>query len=188
MACAAREHARLQRTLGTHGAQQTSAGMKAAYAHHMATAGEFCNRQVVFARPGEGLADVAARLLEHRVGCVVVVNEDKEGNRRPVGMLMDRDLVVGALTHGDRHLHSLAVRDVMTTRLVEAWENEPIEDVFRRMRSFGIRRIPVIDEKGALVGLVTFDDWVEFLSEQVHDLATLLERERKHEAERGRSS
>lgn len=154
----------------------------------MATAGEFCNREVVFARPGEGLGDAAARMLEQRVGCVVVVDEDERGKRTPVGMLTDRDLVVGALAHDDRHLHSLAVRDVMTTEVVTARESEAIEDVFKRMRSFGIRRIPIVDEEGTLAGLVTFDDWVEFLSEQVQDLATLLERERKHEAERRLSS
>lgn len=154
----------------------------------MATAGVFCNRNVVIAKPAEGLGEVAARMLEERVGCVVVVEDGEIGHRRPVGILTDRDIVVGVLAHTDRHLHALSVRDVMTTEVVTARESEDTEHVFKRMRSFGVRRIPIVNEQGHLEGLITFDDWVEFLSEQVSDLATLLSRERKHEAERRLSS
>lgn len=154
----------------------------------MATAAEFCNRHVVIARPGEGLGAVAARMLEERVGCVVVVRDGAAGALEPIGILTDRDIVVGALAHSERHLHALSVRDAMTTELVTALEREPVEDVFKRMRSFGVRRIPIVTEAGALAGLISFDDWIGLLSEQISDLAALLARERKHEAERRLSS
>jgi CBS domain-containing protein len=148
---------------------------------YMASAGEFCNRRIVIAKAGESLSDAARRMLDEHVGCVVVTEEDG-GVTRPVGILTDRDIVVGVLARTDRHVHTLTVGDVMTPGPVTAQEDEPFEDVFKRMRSFGVRRIPVVNEKEGLEGLMTFDDWVEFLEEQIVDLASVMTRERKHEA------
>jgi CBS domain-containing protein len=148
----------------------------------MTTAGEFCNRRVVVAKRGETLGDAARRMLDEHVGCLVVVEEDEPGQPKPVGMLTDRDIVVGVLARTDRHLDAITVGDVMTPSPVTAEEDEPFEDVFKRLRSFGIRRIPVVNQQGGLEGLMTFDDWVEFLEEQIADLASVMVFERKHEA------
>jgi CBS domain-containing protein len=150
----------------------------------MANVGDFCNRRVVVAKPGEGLSEVAHRMLAESVGCVVVVEDAPDGSRKPIGMLTDRDIVVGLLAHTDRHIHSSRVADVMTSHIVTAWASEPLEDAFERMREFGVRRLPVINDDGRLEGLVTFDDWVEFASEQISGLALLLQQESRNEAER----
>lgn len=145
----------------------------------MPTAGEFCNRRVVIARREEPIVDVAGRMRQEHVGCVVVVAESS-GVRVPVGMLTDRDLVAGALARNDRHVDALMVDDLMTADVIKAREDD-LEDTWKRMRSYGIRRLPVVDSGGALVGLVAFDDLVEWLSGQVSDLAQLLARERRRE-------
>lgn len=154
----------------------------------MATAKEFCNPRVIVAKAGEGLSDVAKRMLDEGVGCVVVVEENERGQLAPTGMLTDRDMVVGVLARTDRHIHAVTVGDVMTADVVTAWESEAIEDVFKRMRSFGVRRIPIVNDEGGLEGLVSFDDWVDYLREQLFDLATLLEREGQRESERQEQS
>lgn len=149
----------------------------------MPTAGEFCNRRVVIARPGEPVMDAARRMRDEHVGCVVVVDE-ADGESVPVGVLTDRDLVVGALARTDRHVDTITVDDVMTRDIVTAREGDDLADTWKRMRSFGIRRIPVVDLSGALAGLITFDDLVDWLSEEVGDLAQLLAGQRKREHER----
>jgi CBS domain-containing protein len=147
----------------------------------MTTAGEFCNRTVVIARRAEPLLDALARMRDHQVGCVVVVEDDEVGVK-PVGLLTDRDVVLRLVDAPELELQRLRVDDVVAGELVQAWESDDLIDAIKRMRAYGVRRLPVIDEGGRLAGIITFDDLVEFFSEQLLDLATLLGRERRHEA------
>jgi CBS domain-containing protein len=148
----------------------------------MTTAGEFCNRHVVIASAAETLLDAARRMLDRHVGCVVVVEERTDG-AIPVGMLTDRDIVVGVLARTDRHLHAIQVGDVMSEPPMTVNERESLHDVLKQMRAFGVRRMPVVDDRGALQGLIGFDDLVESLKEQLTDLASLLARQRQREAD-----
>lgn len=147
----------------------------------MPTAGEFCNRRTVIAKRGEAIVDVARRMRDEHVGSVVVIDDLPDEKVVPVGMLTDRDIVVRVLAATDRHLHSFRVADVMTEELIQVWEDDDVFDVLKRMRSFGIRRVPVVDVAGTLQGIIALDDIVEFLQEQLADMTTLLSRERSHE-------
>lgn len=149
----------------------------------MMTAGEFCNRVVVVARKDESLIDAARRMREHHVGDVVVV-EDQQGRTVPVGIVTDRDIVVEILARSPQDIQRLRVGDVMGAPVITAQEQEDLVDAIKQMRSFGIRRMPVVDDQGALVGIIAFDDVVEFLADEMVDLATLLRREQDHERQR----
>jgi len=127
--------------------------------------------------------DAARRMRDEHVGSLVVVDE-AAGRRIPIGILTDRDLVVGVLARIDRRIDAVTVGDVMTSDVVKAWEDDDLADTWKRMRSYGVRRIPVVDADGALAGIVAFDDLVEWLQEQVNDLTQLLSRERRQEQER----
>lgn len=144
----------------------------------MPTAGEFCNQHVIVARPGEPLLDVASRMRDEHVGSVVVVDD---GRRRPIGMLTDRDIVVGVLARTDRHLHSVLVGDVMSSDPITASASEDMEAVVKRMRTAGVRRLPVVDRRGSLVGVIAFDDVVGYLQEQLTDLTALMAKETRQE-------
>lgn len=144
------------------------------------TVGEFCNRQVVIARRDESLSDAARRIRDFHVGTLVVVDE-REGRRIPVGMLTDRDLVVSVLAVHGRDLDRLKVGDVMTSELVTAHEDENLLDAFKKMRSFGIRRLPVVNLNGGLEGILAFDDLLDLVAEELSDLSKLVEREQKRE-------
>lgn len=147
----------------------------------MPTAGEFCNRRTVIAKRGESIIDVARRMRDEHVGSVVVIDDLPDQKVVPVGMLTDRDIVVRVLAATDRHLHSFRVADVMSEELIQAWEDDDLFDVLKRMRSFGIRRMPVVDTAGILQGIIALDDIVEYLQEELSDMSTLLSRERGHE-------
>ena len=69
--------------------------------------------------------------------------------------------------------------------LVTARERESLVDVLKRMRADGVRRMPVVSDEGALEGIVAFDDLLEFFSEELSDLAALVTREQRREAQRG---
>jgi CBS domain-containing protein len=142
------------------------------------TAGEVCNRQVVFARPDTLVVDAVALMRTHHVGDVVVVREP-DGERVPIGILTDRDIALAV----DRllRLPHLRVADVMSAELVTSPERESLYDVLKTMQSHGIRRLPVVNDRGGLEGILTFDDVIELLSEELTDLAKLVAKEQKRE-------
>lgn len=144
------------------------------------TIGESCNRHVVIARRDESLAEAARRMRDLHVGALVVADE-QDGRRIPVGVLTDRDLVVSVLAGGRGDPEALTVGAVMTAQPVTAREGEDLLDALKKMRSFGVRRLPIVNEGGGLEGIVTFDDVVSVLAEELSDLSDLMVREQKRE-------
>lgn len=146
----------------------------------MTTAGAFSKQTVYTVRKTDRVTEAAQRMREHHVGDLVVV-DDRGGQRLPVGIVTDRDLVVGVLAGPPERVASLQVGDVLTERLVVARAEDPIEEVIKRMEAHGIRRLPVVDVRGALVGIVVFDDLLASLTGQLADLTRLLGQERRRE-------
>ena len=135
---------------------------------------EICTTEVVCCRPQASALD-AARLMRHKhVGDVVVVS-DPEGDRVPVGVVTDRDLTIEVLGNG-RDAAQTTLSDVMRSPLVVATESEDASSVLERMRFHGVRRIPVVDARGTLVGIVTLDDLLRAL---LSDMQTLLPSQTK---------
>jgi CBS domain-containing protein len=142
------------------------------------TAGEVCNRQVVIATPDMTVLEAADLMKAHHVGDLVVVREPN-GERIPIGILTDRDIAlsVGSLVRAPQ----LTVTHVMSIDLVTSTEGENLHDVLKKMQSHGIRRLPIVNDRGGLEGILTFDDVVELLSEELTDLAKLVAKEQKRE-------
>jgi CBS domain-containing protein len=145
------------------------------------TAGEVCNRHVVIATPDMTVVDAAGLMKTHHIGDLVVVRQP-DGDRVPIGILTDRDIAlsVSRLVR----LPELKITDVMSVDLVTCREGVNLYDVLKRMQSHGIRRLPVVNERGGLEGILTFDDVIELLSEELTDLAKLVVREQKREQSR----
>ncbi len=126
-------------------------------------AGDVCTRIVVVAGPRDGLAHAAALMRSHHVGCLVVVEAD---TRRVVGLLTDRDIVTAVVARG-LDPQRLLVEDVMVREVVTARPDESFIDLLRTMRRKGLRRLPVTTPSGTLLGLVTLDDALGILAEQL---------------------
>jgi CBS domain-containing protein len=146
------------------------------------TVGEVCNRNVVICRAFESVGTAARRMEACHVGDLVVV-ADRVDHREPVGIVTDRDLVIRVLARELANPYAIGIGDVCTSKLVTAREDESVADAVSKMRSFGIRRLIVVDDKGALQGIVTFDDLVEILAGELMDLAELTLKEQAHERE-----
>lgn len=130
------------------------------------TTGDICNRNVVVAPKTEMVVDAAKRMRMAHVGDVVVV-EDRQGQHVPVGIVTDRDIVVGLVASDADHLKYLTLDDMMTEDLVTAKEQDSIEAALLRMRERGVRRLPIVADTGALVGILTMDDlWRHFTQQQ----------------------
>lgn len=143
-------------------------------------AGEICNRAVVIAHKALALNEAARLMRMHHVGSVVVVEETDEG-RVPVGMLTDRDIVVGVVAK-DVDARTLSVGEVMSGDIVTVRDHDSEFDALRLMRSRGIRRVPVTTAKGVLVGILAADDVLEIVAEQLREIISAFSSEHKHEA------
>jgi len=148
--------------------------------------GEVCNREVVFARRSDTVLRAAELMRTYHVGSLVVVEAGSDP-AKPLGIVTDRDLVVEVMAERVAP-EDVAVGDVMSYGLVTAREDEGVWDVILRMRARGVRRLPIVDGDGALVGIVTMDDMLELLSGELSALVTLTRREQaREEAVRSRA-
>lgn len=141
--------------------------------------GEICSREVLFARRDESVAAAARQMRESHVGCLVVADEDGE-RRVPVGMLTDRDITVAVVAPG-LDAEAILVGDAMSAELLSVQEDAGIAETVELMRLRGIRRLPVTDANGALVGLIAADDILSLLAEEISGLADMISREEKRE-------
>jgi CBS domain-containing protein len=124
---------------------------------------ELCQRHVVTVRKHEDLTAAARMMRERNVGCLVVVEAaGAMGGERPIGMLTDRDIVTTVIAR-DSDPHCLTVGDVMTRHPVTVWATSTIDDALLRMRGSGVRRVPVVDDRGRLNGILALDDIFEHL-------------------------
>lgn len=103
--------------------------------------------------PDSTLHDAAHIMWEADVGAVVVV----DAKRRPVGIVTDRDICMAALTQGVA-LEDSRVSTAMNRHVLTCQRDTPIRDVARLMRDAQIRRVPVVDGEGCVVGIVTLGD------------------------------
>jgi CBS domain-containing protein len=142
--------------------------------------GEICTRDVVLARRDMSVREAARLMREYHVGALVVVDETGEG-RRPVGVLTDRDIVVGIVAKG-LDPDGLRVDEVMAPQVITASERAGVAETVELMRAKGVRRVPVVDARGMLVGIVAADDLVDLLAEEMSSIARMITRERHREA------
>jgi CBS domain-containing protein len=138
--------------------------------------GELCIRDVVTAFRTESAIEAAQRMAEMGVGDLIVVEED-DGTTRPIGIVTDRDLVVQVLARTDRAASDFKVGEVMKPALVTATEDDDIETVLASLRRNAIRRIPIVDRNGGLQGIISLDDVIEWMTEQMRAATMLLEHQ-----------
>lgn len=141
--------------------------------------GEVCTRVVVTTTSDMSVADVAVLMRTHHVGNVIIV-EEAAGKVVPLGIVTDRDIVVEVVA-AKVDPGAVTVGEIMGQTLVTARDTEGAYEALERMRWEGIRRMPVIDENGALIGIVTLDDLLEIVAEEMNDMAKLISRERLRE-------
>ena len=142
-------------------------------------AGGFCNRIVTVAERSVSLVQAAQLMRDHHVGSLVVVDETGAG-RLVVGMLTDRDIITAVIAQ-EVDPATLVVEDVMTSEVVSALEDDSLMDVLGLMRRKGLRRVPVTSAGGALQGLITLDDLLGILSEQLRAMVLAIEAEQLRE-------
>ena len=141
--------------------------------------GKLCTVDTVCCARDESVQGAALLMRKHHVGDIVVV-DDADGERTPAGIVTDRDIVVSVVALG-LDPSGLQVGDIMTDDLLTADEHDDVSNTIERMRLRGIRRVPVVGEGGRLAGIVSADDLLGFLAEEMEDLARISPYQQQHE-------
>jgi CBS domain-containing protein len=142
--------------------------------------GEICNREVIIVRRDDSALEAAKLMRQHHVGDVLVV-EERNGRKEPVGIVTDRDLVVEIMAPG-LDPDAITAGDIMGPGLATVKEESGVFEAIQYMRAKGVRRLPVVDANNGLVGILTLDDLLELLSEEMLALAKLVGLEQQKEA------
>lgn len=115
--------------------------------------------------PGTSLEEVAKMMVDHDCGCIPVV--DGNDTKMPVGMITDRDITCRVVAQGKNPLE-LTARDAMTSTVLSVTPETSLEDCLNLMEDGQVRRIAVVDENGAVCGILAQAD----IAENAGDRAT----------------
>jgi len=142
-------------------------------------ASEICTHDVVTCARGAGVRELAQLMRDRHVGDVVVVDRGEEG-AVPVGIVTDRDIVVRVLAKG-LDIDAATAGDLMGEPLTTVSDSESVYDAIWHMRSHDIRRLPVVDARGVLLGVVTMDDIAAHLAAELADMVRVVPSQGRRE-------
>ena len=132
---------------------------------------DICTVQTLSCSRDETVQGAAFLMRKHHVGDLVVV-DGSDDTAIPVGIVTDRDIVVSVVALG-LDPASLQVGDIMSDDLLTCREEDDVYQTIEHMRVRGIRRVPVVNRHGGLAGIVSADDLLEFLAEEMGDLSRI---------------
>jgi CBS domain-containing protein len=140
---------------------------------------QICTPAVVCCHRDTSALEAAAIMRQKHVGDLVVV-DDTDDTRVPVGLITDRDIVVRVLGQS-LDPATTPVGKIMRTPLVVAQETEDSSEAISRMRANGVRRLPVLGRRGELVGMVTLDDLLKMISADANALLEIISQAQDRE-------
>jgi CBS domain-containing protein len=124
------------------------------------------NRKLVTVEPDTSISDVAKTMAREDVGCVLVLD-----NNKPRGLITDRDIVMRCIAK-NIDVDDCTVENVMTESLQTVKETDGIFDCIETMRGAGVRRIPVVNDRNQVVGIISFGDLLAVLSSEFYELTS----------------
>jgi CBS domain-containing protein len=138
----------------------------------------FFKKDVVTVSSDCRVIEAAALMRDHRIGDVVIVKTE-DGVRRPIGLLTDRDIVIGSVASGAERITELTVNDIMTHHPVCALEEDGLYEVAQAMRKEGVARMPVVSESGELIGIINAHNILALLSDELSEIVEIADTHRE---------
>lgn len=117
---------------------------------------DIMTKDLVYSHPTDTVDDVAKLMKKEDIGPVLVVEKGSQG-KRLVGIVTDRDLAIKVVGEG-RDSKKTKVEDVMTTKVITCRADDDVQNAMKAMAQYQLRRIPVVDDYGMLVGIISQAD------------------------------
>ncbi len=130
----------------------------------MSKCGEVMTKNPTVCVPSDTVADVAQIMKKENVGPVPIVGDRK--SRKLVGMVTDRDLAIKVVAER-RDVEVTTAEEVMSRRVVTCRSEDDLQKALDAMSENQLRRIPVVDEDGGIVGIIAQAD----VATRVHEPA-----------------
>ena len=127
-----------------------------------------CRIDVVTASPDAKVNEVAELMSDSNVGCVVITND-----LCPVGIVTDRDIVTRVLAPG-KDPKKTAISEVMTRDPVVVEDGTGLFEAMQLIRDEGVRRLPIIDGDGRLAGIITLDDIIRLIGQEMQYIGDVI--------------
>lgn len=134
-----------------------------------------CNREIVIAKRGNTVLEATQLMRQHHVGNVLVVDEHG-GIKIPVGIVTNRDLVIEIHAHGIDPAE-ITLGDILAQELAVVKEDTGVFEAIQYMREIGVRRLPVVNGEGAIIGILAMDDLLDLMTEELSMLTKLVRHE-----------
>jgi CBS domain-containing protein len=126
---------------------------------------DICTHIVSYVTADTPLIEAAAKFRERQVGSLVVITISNT-ERMPIGMLTDRDIVVSVIAAG-LSAENLSVGVVMTKPVYCCDAMQTVFDAIAIMREHGVSRLPVVNSRGVLSGIISANDIWSALAQQL---------------------
>jgi CBS domain-containing protein len=150
----------------------------------MMTVRAICSQEVITVQRDATVLHAAMLMRQYHVGDVVVVKKLKD-KIVPVGIVTDRDLVIEVVAT-ELDCNVITVGDIMVTSLTVVKDSASVLEALHLMTNKGVRRLPVIDSSGNLIGIVTLDDLLLLFAKEIGLVSKLVTREQKNETAKRR--
>lgn len=136
---------------------------------------DLCTRKTIVIREEKSAHDAAKLMKQYNVGCLVVVKSLDDHNT-PVGIITDRDIVIKAMLK-ERDPYTITVHEIMSTPALTVTESTSIIDALMKMRYNSIRRVPVVNSKRNLMGILSLDDILDSISKELNEITQIFRKE-----------
>jgi CBS domain-containing protein len=141
--------------------------------------GDYCKHGVVTVSGTANVAEAARTMRDEHVGFLIVVDEG-DPTRRPLGVITDRDIVLQICAR-DVDPKSVTAADIMSRQPLVATEADDLNEVLQAMRMAGFRRIPVLSASGTLTGVMAIDDAIDIVAGLLVDICGSIRNEQRQE-------
>jgi len=128
-------------------------------------------RSVQTLGPDDSCEEAAALMRDENIGAVVVVDEG-----RVQGVVTDRDITVRVVASGEDPAE-VPLRQIMSGEPIFLSKARTLDQLVAAMRDMGVRRVPVVEDDGTVCGLISMDDLLVLISEQLAELAQVIRKE-----------
>jgi signal-transduction protein with cAMP-binding, CBS, and nucleotidyltransferase domain len=136
---------------------------------------DLMTKSLCLCQPDASISHVAHLMKKFDVGSVLVVENDK-----PVGIVTDRDIVIECVADG-KDCSGVKVSEMMTSEIETMSEEAGVQDLLHCMRDQKVRRVPIVNEQGKPVGILSTDDLITLFAKELGDLSQTMRAARRSE-------
>ncbi|MFG1483165.1 CBS domain-containing protein [Halobacteriovorax sp. HFRX-2_2] len=142
---------------------------------------DMIQKNTVIINSNATLKDAAKQMYEKHVGAIVVVDNVTGKKNTPIGILTDRDIAISFGKEGKIEPNS-KVSEIMTQNVVLCTPKDSVVDTIKKMQANGVKRLPVVNGRDQIVGIISSDDIIQTIGNELYDLSQIVKLEIEKES------